>query len=248
MRKLLLGSAVAVMLGFASPIAHSAPPADLLMNGDFETGTFDGWTVVPGSFGATYVINDGTYNPFSPGGPLPPINGTFDAIGDQTGPSVTRLQQAVTVPDGIFAAKLMWNDRVRNFAGIFFDPGQEFRVLILDTAGALLQEVFSTNPGDPAQQPGPNARSGDVTGILQQYAGQDVVVSIETQAQAFFHTVTVDDVQLLASILPANKDQCKEGEWDTFVNVITGVQIFKNQGDCVSFIATKGKNEPANFE
>jgi hypothetical protein len=37
---------------------------------------------------------------------------------------------------------------------------------------------------------------------------------------------------------PTSKDQCKNGGWRTF-------GVFKNQGDCVSFVATKGKNPPA---
>jgi hypothetical protein len=39
--------------------------------------------------------------------------------------------------------------------------------------------------------------------------------------------------------LPNNKDECKNSGWKTF-------GVFKNQGDCVSFVATKGKNPPAN--
>jgi len=39
---------------------------------------------------------------------------------------------------------------------------------------------------------------------------------------------------------PDNKDQCKKGGWESFGG------MFKNQGDCVSFVATKGKNPPAN--
>ena len=39
--------------------------------------------------------------------------------------------------------------------------------------------------------------------------------------------------------LPTSKDQCKHGGWQTF-------GVFKNQGDCVSFVATGGKNQPAN--
>jgi hypothetical protein len=38
---------------------------------------------------------------------------------------------------------------------------------------------------------------------------------------------------------PTSKDQCKNGRWRTY-------GIFKNQGDCVSFVATKGKNPPAS--
>ncbi|MGQ0849140.1 MAG: Calx-beta domain-containing protein [Actinomycetota bacterium] len=38
--------------------------------------------------------------------------------------------------------------------------------------------------------------------------------------------------------MPTTKDQCKKGGWQTF-------GVFKNQGDCVSWIATGGKNPPA---
>ena len=34
--------------------------------------------------------------------------------------------------------------------------------------------------------------------------------------------------------LPTSKDQCKNGGWRTY-------GVFKNQGDCVSFVATKGR-------
>jgi len=37
---------------------------------------------------------------------------------------------------------------------------------------------------------------------------------------------------------PTSKGQCQNGGWRNFPG-------FKNQGDCVSFVATKGKNPPA---
>lgn len=40
------------------------------------------------------------------------------------------------------------------------------------------------------------------------------------------------------SQLPTDKEQCKNGGWQTF-------GVFKNQGDCVSFVSTRGKNPPA---
>jgi hypothetical protein len=40
-----------------------------------------------------------------------------------------------------------------------------------------------------------------------------------------------------AKPLPTSKEQCKHGGWQTF-------GIFRNQGDCVSFVATGGKNPP----
>ena len=40
-----------------------------------------------------------------------------------------------------------------------------------------------------------------------------------------------------APALPTSKDQCKNGGWRNFPG-------FKNQGDCISFVATRGKNPP----
>ncbi len=37
--------------------------------------------------------------------------------------------------------------------------------------------------------------------------------------------------------LPTDKDDCKKGGWEDF-------GVFKNQGDCVSFVATGGANPP----
>ncbi len=40
-----------------------------------------------------------------------------------------------------------------------------------------------------------------------------------------------------APSLPTSKEQCKNGGWRDYPQ-------FKNQGDCVSFVATGGKNPP----
>ena len=38
--------------------------------------------------------------------------------------------------------------------------------------------------------------------------------------------------------MPTNKNQCKKDGWKNYGTT------FKNQGDCVSFVATGGKNQP----
>lgn len=48
------------------------------------------------------------------------------------------------------------------------------------------------------------------------------------------------DVYQLAPPRPTTTDQCKNGGWQSYGG------IFKNQGDCVSYVATHGKNPPAN--
>jgi hypothetical protein len=44
--------------------------------------------------------------------------------------------------------------------------------------------------------------------------------------------------QLLVTCLPERKEECKSGGWRNF-------GVFRNQGDCVSFVATGGPNQPA---
>jgi hypothetical protein len=47
-----------------------------------------------------------------------------------------------------------------------------------------------------------------------------------------------DPAQLVVTCaLPKSKEECKNGGWQTY-------GVFKNQGDCVSFVATGGKNPP----
>ena len=41
-----------------------------------------------------------------------------------------------------------------------------------------------------------------------------------------------------ARALPTSKEQCKNGGWRSFGSA------FRNQGDCVSFVATGGRNRP----
>jgi hypothetical protein len=49
--------------------------------------------------------------------------------------------------------------------------------------------------------------------------------------------VTGDIVVHDAQPFPTSKDQCKNGGWRTY-------GVFKNQGDCVSFVASGGKSPP----
>jgi hypothetical protein len=42
---------------------------------------------------------------------------------------------------------------------------------------------------------------------------------------------------LLGNPLPTSIDQCKEDGWNTF-------GVFKNEGDCVAYVASKGGNAP----
>src|SRR4051794_10925790 len=68
----------------------------------------------------------------------------------------------------------------------------------------------------------------------------DIVLDVQGSAdltQIAFNGVS--EVPVTASG-PTTKSQCKHGGWKKFTS-----PKFKNQGDCVSFVATHGKNQPS---
>ena len=52
--------------------------------------------------------------------------------------------------------------------------------------------------------------------------------------------VVINDVTYTFTVTPKAMDECKNGGWETFTEL-----AFKNQGDCVSYVATGGRNAPA---
>lgn len=80
-----------------------AVPIELLTNGNFETGTFAGWTVSDqaGGSGSFFIDAPGTTTPLS--GMATAANasgGSFYAVSDQTGPGTHVLTQSFTVVPG----------------------------------------------------------------------------------------------------------------------------------------------------
>lgn len=61
-------------------------------------------------------------------------------------------------------------------------------------------------------------------------------------------TVNIDNVSVNNAVVgsptsPTSKEACKNGGWQNLVG--SNGQAFKNQGDCVSYVATAGKNKPS---
>jgi hypothetical protein len=117
------------------------------------------------------------YFPLDPSGLLSAyLNATSDS----------RLQQLVTLPSTT-ALTLTWQDQVALEVGSFPGYTPSYRVVLRDTAGALLQELFSTttttNPG------------GDHTADLSFYAGQSIVLSFEEHSapRAGYETFAIVD-------------------------------------------------------
>lgn len=182
-----------VLLAAALPLTAQT---ELLTNGDFETGDFTGWTVT--DVNGFIEINDGTFVPGGTGVAQAPLGGTYDAVTNGPGPGMHEIAQQFLVPAGLALAQLSWDDQINNLAGSFSDPNHEFRVLIEDTSGVLIAEVFSTNPGDPLIQQA-TSRSFDITAILAPLAGQTVQLSIEEEDSLFFFNLYLDNISLMAT-------------------------------------------------
>jgi hypothetical protein len=209
---------------FQEFVDNSFELQELISNGDFESG-FAGWDVNNDPFGAgQWVINNGTFDPTGPGTPLAPISGNLDALTDQIGPSTEVISEAFVVPNGITSAVLSWSDRIRNFHTSFVDPDQELRVEITDVDGNVIFQVFSTDPGDPLMQIGPNNRSFNVTSLLQSLEGETIAVRFVEQDTLDFFNVTLDNVSLLVNA-PHRVDVpigANNSRWSVQVSEITG--------------------------
>ncbi|XOF34210.1 MAG: hypothetical protein ACL93V_02635 [Candidatus Electrothrix sp. YB6] len=201
MKSILAPKIISTLFMMSVATSVTAGPVEYITNGGFESGDFTGWDVMR-SDGCDFAceggwtINDGTFDPPGPGDPLPPISGSYDAVSWQQGPGLSVMTKPITLPYGITSAVLRWSDRIRNHASVFSDPNQEWRVLIKDTGGTVLEEVFSTNPGDPLEQLGPNVGVYDLTSLAQTYEGEEIVLSFEQQDDLLFFNATLDDVSL----------------------------------------------------
>ncbi len=71
-----------------------------VVNGGFETGVVTPWRVAPSTMGGSFLIQDGTYDPPSSDGPLPPYAGAYCAIGTESGPGTFSLYQGRCDPAG----------------------------------------------------------------------------------------------------------------------------------------------------
>ncbi len=181
------------------------PGACLLANEDFEHGTLCGWTTTDTGTGG-WVVNDGTLDPDSPDGPLPPCGGAYSAMTNPTGPGVRTLYQDVTI-SAAASVRLTWVDMLRNHGSDYVDPGQEFRVEVRDPAdNSLLAPIFSTNPGDAAFQEC-TPRCAD----LSAFAGQTIRLAFEVEDSLFYFNVHVDDVCITTDAACPTGACCRAG-------------------------------------
>jgi len=214
MHKLLL--ATLALLGSAAPV--SAATVELLANGDFETGTFAGWTVntQENGSGDWFIATPGETLPLS-GAPTArnPAGGSFYAVSDQTGPGANVLLQDFTVPFDAASVGLTFQMFVNDWSdlgplvapeGLDYtaEPNQHVRVDIL----AADADDFATGTGvianlylDVDEGADPNEYTSyvfDLSPFLT--AGQTYRIRFAEVDNQFFLNQGVDNVSILADV------------------------------------------------
>ncbi|MCL4788922.1 MAG: M36 family metallopeptidase, partial [Verrucomicrobia bacterium] len=175
-------------------LAWDAAEGELIVNGDFETGDFTGWTV-GGYGGGGWVLNGGSFDPDSPDGPRPALDGNFSALAVQNGNGRRSLSQVIFVPEGATSGtRLRWRQELRNHAGVFA-ANHRFAIELRDAAtDALLSTLHSTTASDPAFS-GPT----NLSVSLATWRGQRVrLVFVEEDALGAFN-VHLDNISLIAT-------------------------------------------------
>ena len=187
-KKLLAGLAVGIFVVTVG--VANATTIELVSNGGFENG-FTDWTQInTGSGGIT--LNDGSVDPAGPLGTTSPFNGV-SSLTYQSGPGSHTLWQEIDLAASYSSALLSWVDQLDNFSS-FSDPNQEWRVELWDTNNSILDELYSTNPGDNTHQVW-TSHTIDLTSYI---GGVYRLAFTEQDDQGFFNA-QLDNVSLLAT-------------------------------------------------
>jgi hypothetical protein len=237
MRLKVLALAVA-----AAAFIPSAASAASVSNGDFETGGLSGWTTFTTANGA---LGNGlpVVTPFDTTGAgasnAAKFNvgqAVFEGFGN-THPQGGGIYQSVTTGAGRFTisadtAASNQNALSSNSSCGLFELLIDGNVVASHDFGACDPSAtvrFTLTATRLALTAGSHEIRVRITRPLTTFAGSALRAGSPLEY--------VDNVTL-TSALPGSKEQCLNNGWQSF-------GVFKNQGDCVSFVATGGKNQPA---
>jgi hypothetical protein len=199
----LLALVVAVA-GFGAFAAEA--PAAVVNNGNFESGTMNGWTDASStmSLGA-WGVYTGTTAPISGFAISAPPEGAFALTSDQDNPSTDVVYEDLSVPEAA-VSNLSFYTYYENEAGSFatpasldyqVGPNQQYRVDLMNPAAPVdsiapadvLANIFQTNVGDPASL-APTLITFDLT----PWAGRTVRLRFAEVDSVFFFQASFDDV------------------------------------------------------
>ena len=176
--KLSIIAAVAA-LAATSPVAA----ANLITNGNFETGTLSGWTLADSGSGSWFVIGNGAGTAIS-GFPTPTLaaGGSFVAMTDQSNPGSHNLSQTLTLGAGAFV--LSFDARGSDQSNSGGAPDQQYIV----TVDGVTITGPNTNPGWGFYSFNLNLTAGSHTFAFQE------------NDDRLFYTAGLDNVSLTAAV------------------------------------------------
>ncbi len=168
-----------------------AANANLIANGDFETGSFFGWSTSQEGGSSLFVAA----NPGDPTLGSSPTNDFYAFAGNQSGPSQNIFWQTFVVPTGLTGLNLSFDYAYNNFASAgFINPSpdtlskdgvsnQQFRVEILTGAAAfdtvnpadIIFTAIQTAPGSANPQPW-TSYSQNIFSSVSPFQGQNLQV------------------------------------------------------------------------
>lgn len=172
----------AVMAMALLTVGAAGAAANTVVNGDFETGDFEGWTVVnePQPPTGDWFVYRAEEGPFQP-----PPQGEFAAITSQGSPGTHILYQDVPIEAGQpYLSMTVYYDSNGPItipnpdtleAGEAGDGNQQYRIEVMDPSAPLesvaspdiLRTVFRTVEGDPSSM-GPSKVGVDLSGFVGQ--------------------------------------------------------------------------------
>jgi hypothetical protein len=115
--------------------------------------------------------------------------------------------------------------------------GADFSGPFVDVDGTVVESLADCSYRATIQGPeGTFHTEGDCQLRLQRLAVSSATTGFQQNSQVVEETFLSGPV---TSSAPTSADQCKQNGFQSF-----GTLAFKNQGDCVAYVETAGKNEP----
>jgi hypothetical protein len=180
---------------------------NLVVNGDFETGDFSGWTSDAQNDNGIWLIYSGGILPISNFVTPPPPGGAYAAAADQSEASSMILYQDIALPaDACW--QLQYTYYYNNHNNIFVtpdtlsidEPNQQARIDILrpDIAdpysvarGDVLRNLLKTVAGDPT-----SVKPTTVTFDLSCFAGQTIRLRFAVVDTEYYFSMGVDNISI----------------------------------------------------
>ncbi len=227
MRKIILGlsSAVIGLALFVVPAFASGPTL-------FGSAVIQNGAVNLTSSGASYSGIDFPVPSGLTVNGLSNLQVNYEATVGGCGGGSPRYQVGVTTPSG----------PANIFVYIGTPPNYTCVLNAWLDSGNLFDESNSANKVDTSQLGGTFYDTlSHMYSTYGSYPVTDISLVVDSGWMFGTETILVKSAGINSatfSVLPTSKDQCKNGGWMNFITP------FKNQGDCVSYVATGGKNLP----